>query len=802
MASQPQQLQGEVTSFADVQSQPNYQKLPSETQAQIALEYFDKRVASQSNFQKADAGTQETIKQEFRAKYNLPDIKPAHGVFTQGNQAQPVQQIGEGLQRIGQGLGAYAQSVPGQIGQAFQTEFQNSKSPTSGLEKYASTFPSAIEGVRNLLQAPADLATAAANAYTGNQQFEPAYRLPSVTDLPVVGPKIQELRDKYPVYSFLAENALPVDAGLQGLGRLRGAKKVAPIRARVKATGAPYGEFGRPIATRSQGKVLTQGQRIVSDTQKFIQEAQNYRGIDAKATAQMRARALKQAFEQLEQRGKATRVPALQGRIRQAQSKLQEQFEGQKPAKAVKLAVPDKTEKFNKLVDFVQQLRKSGRSKEADVALGQYTRDTKAKVYDEVKRREVAQKQASQEANQLAKQRAQDSKTRVVQGKNIDKALEAQRNAEQKAKINAEAVKRREANEAAKERYLEAQERVKNRQTLDKERAKQLVQEERDSQRLQRQLETEGRKLQNQKDRQAIKDRLAQERAESRNRQRELKQLRGAIEERAKVIAASEKSGRQILDVVEKAAKTPDPKAGTTNEYTASGPDEYKRMSNERKTQAKQQNRSEPATQGQKATQPEAKPASQPIEKAEVAEGFIKPGQALAPGLKTPGEIRAALKGGVAKLSSKGMKALDTIETVFDQQQKVKLVDYIADPNRKKGAPIQGDSLERSIDGLKISKNGNITAMMHTDEGIIRSYSLDSINKIEIVDKPAVEGAYVKAGTLDKMQAVLDRLKSGEAVSAQEIKDAARLNSETEFKEKTKDLHGDKINKIGKEVDC
>jgi hypothetical protein len=755
------ELQGQVSSFADVQAQPNYQNLPSETQAQIALEYFDKRVASQANFQKADPNTQETIRQEFRAKYKVPDIKPAHGAFTQGNQAAPVQmqELGQGLGNIGKALTGYVQSVPGQIGEAFKTEYKNSQTPTSQIEKYLSIGPSAIEGLRNLAQAPADLSAAAGNAYFGKQVFDPGYQLPSVNDIPVIGPKIKQIRDRYPVFSFVAENTLPVDVGLEGLGKLRGAHKAPVNLPKVRAPGATYGEFGRPVGFRSQGRVLTQGQKIGSDVEKFIQDAQNFKGIDPKATAQMRAKAYKQAFDSLQQRANATRVPALKAKIEQAQGKLQSQFEAQKPVKAQKQNIPQGTGNFNKLADFVQKLRKAGRSKEADAALGQFDRETRAKVYDEVKRRETAEKEA-----------------------------------------------RKQADQGARQRYEDAQTRVKNRQTLDKERIKQLVAEERASQKLQRELEAEGRKLQNKKDKQAIKDRLALERAESRNRNRELKQLKASIESSASEAAANEKAGKQLLGAVEQAVKKPAQKVGTANEYKAAGPDEYARMAkeraNEQQAQAKQQNRQKPATQGPEKAQPKAKPAEQPKQKTEVAEASIKPGQALAQGLKTPTEIRAAIKRGEVKLTSKGMKTLDALEAAFENGQKVKMSDYVPDPTRKKGAPIQGDSLERSIDGLKISKNGNVTAMMHTDQGIIRSYSLDSINKIEVLDKPAVEGAYVKAGTLDKMQGVLDRLKSGEAVSAQEIKEAVRVTSETEFKQKTKDLSGDKINKLGKEVDC
>lgn len=94
------QLQAEV-SFSDVQAQPNYQKLPSDVQAQIALDYFDKRVATQQGFQSAPPDAQQAIKQDFMRKYNVPDIQVAPSPAPPPKVPAPV------MMGVAPGIGAY-----------------------------------------------------------------------------------------------------------------------------------------------------------------------------------------------------------------------------------------------------------------------------------------------------------------------------------------------------------------------------------------------------------------------------------------------------------------------------------------------------------------------------------------------------------------------------------------------------------------------------------------------------------------------------------------------------------------------
>jgi hypothetical protein len=145
----------------------------------------------------------------------MPQIRPVEvkGVGDIG--------FGQGIGNVANALGQWAYNVPGQVGQAFNTEIQNTaKNPFgSAVDRYFSVTPMAVEGVRDLFQMPADLLAAGQNAFTQTNDFKPLYNLPSTRDIPGVGGWIGEQMDKYPVFNFAAGNAIPVEAGLGALGK-------------------------------------------------------------------------------------------------------------------------------------------------------------------------------------------------------------------------------------------------------------------------------------------------------------------------------------------------------------------------------------------------------------------------------------------------------------------------------------------------------------------------------------------------------------------------------------------------------
>lgn len=228
----------------------------------------------------------------------------------------------------------------------------------------------------------------------------------------------------------------------------------------------------------------------------------------------------------------------------------------QTTAKPVKEHVT-KAEKFDALVAKIHEMRKQDRHKEADLALKGYTPETKAKVYDRVKQQEAAEKKAASDQNKLDKEQAKAAKDKASAEKKQYEAdfkkLEAEEKAANahKAKLEAEAkaiqdLKRQEAIKSEQASQKDAA--AARKKQMDKLKAdiaerhnaeiEALKTEEAASQKRQRELEAHGRKLKNLKERQAIKDQLALERAESKNRQRELRQLQGDIKARASEQAA------------------------------------------------------------------------------------------------------------------------------------------------------------------------------------------------------------------------------------------------------------------------
>lgn len=248
----PAQFQTGVSTFADVQSQPNYQKLPSDVQAQIALDYFDKRVASQSGYQSAPADAQQSIKQDFIAKYNIPvpDAQPRQ-------KAQPVamQQLGQGLGNLFNAGVKTVGGIPGAIKGAAQTEASQDVAnfPKSMGERAVSIAPAVVDMFGGLLNAPADLSAAIGNAYQGKQQYDPAWHVPSVTQIPGgTGDYLADLQQKHPATWFAAQSLIPLERAASLFGQVGKSVKAAEAlkgveSAAIKLPVEAIGKTKRPV---------------------------------------------------------------------------------------------------------------------------------------------------------------------------------------------------------------------------------------------------------------------------------------------------------------------------------------------------------------------------------------------------------------------------------------------------------------------------------------------------------------------------------------------------------------------------
>lgn len=800
------QLQGQVSNtFADVQAQPNYQKLPSDIQAQIALDYFDKRVATQQGYQQAPPEAQQAILQDFRLKYNVPDIKPAHTQPIQPR--QPVQvksSIGSEFQDffnsaintgsagiadlpvanrqgIGSNIGAFTGPLIGTIGAAAlapETGGASLAIPATymGLvgagntarEQYRQTGrinnPLAVgtSGATNAalgLLGPVGKGLPLFGRVAANAALQGGAG--AAQDAAMQAAEQQNFTPQLDTQRLL-QQAL-IGGGLGGGFALKGGvRKSAPVaRPRVRGEGVMFEDFGRPVAYRQKGKLITQGQKLVRDTRQFIKQTDQFKGIDVKATAQTKTKAYKQAFDVLEQRLATTKDEASKARIRQAQKLLQERSESTKqslkPVKPEKIDLQEGTEQFNNLVEYVTQLRKAGRQKEANVAIArQYTPKTIAKIYDAVKRNEAQTKQQA----------------------NIEALKARQEQQSNKALTKVEALKR----------------------------AQELKQFKEDIQR-----------------------RVAEERAKIKQEKQQ------------------KDTANQIFGAVQEVVKRPQPKQGTSTEYVKSGPDRYSRMAqdaqpeitNQQKLQAlkakqaQQTNKTINKEQALKRAQ-ELKQLKAGIQKraneqkAQAKQQNRAEQQAQKAGQK-PTKATAGKKETVKQSSPNKLKQ---IRVGIDKNQTVRL-EYLAE---KSGETSTYRYKEVTPLKLEVNKNGVVQLRAINDEGQPRTYLLadesgskiESVQltgksaphqmvenpktgkqevqtiagqKVKLISKEGVKSSEIRAN-LEKMQDVLARIKQGEKVTPKEIMEAAKPMTEKDFLEQTKGLDDATLEHLGKEVDC
>lgn len=505
----PTSLQSGVTYQSYIQQNPTLLQEPPEIQADVALQYFNSRMEKQPGWTEEPPEIKEQAWQQFKAKYNIPEVRPAHsGGPYQRPSAPPVQSnffsdlaataINTGSAGIvdlphGQGLGANIGSIAGPLigslgaaALAPETGGASLAIPAAyaGLVGAGNTAREQYNRTGNIDNPLAVGISGLTNGVFGAlgpvaQGVARPIRMAANAAVGGGGNALQDLiQQGAEQHSWLpnvdwerTKNAALMGAGLGGGFAFKGGKRVnAPvkIRGRVRAEGAPYGDFGSSIGVRSKGKLVTRGQKIVQDARKFTQDAQSFRGIDERTTAQTKAKAFKQAFDALEERHGREKNPAIRAKIRQAQAELQKNFQREKQViRPGKRSIQAGSEDFETVTHYIHQLRKAGRGKEADVTLGQFAPETRAKIYDQVKAREAAEKKAATQAKK-------DYETEY----------------------------------------------------------RKLLAEEKASQKRQRELEAEGRKKQTQKEKQSIKDSIALERAESKLRRKELARLQHDIKAR------------------------------------------------------------------------------------------------------------------------------------------------------------------------------------------------------------------------------------------------------------------------------
>jgi len=265
---------------------------------------------------------------------------------------------------------------------------------------------------------------------------------------------------------------------------------------------------------------------IKKTTARMIKEAANHNGIDEVATANTRRAHLKRIFNELQEVHDQTDRPRVKAAIRQAQTKLAYEHRNydykallreERASQARQRKLEAEAVRLQKLADKPASILKKEEEKQAEKL--QILRD-KQTVKDNL---------ALEKAESQNRQREMRQLRADIQGRSKQNAVE-------------EKSTRKEADEAAKERMQEANTRVRQRQEYIKGHIKELRAEEKASQDRQKQIQAEIDRVQvlqnkqtatleNLRYKQAAKDRMALEKAESKNRQRELKILKAEIKD-------------------------------------------------------------------------------------------------------------------------------------------------------------------------------------------------------------------------------------------------------------------------------
>lgn len=563
-----------INSFDDVRSQAAYQALDARTQYAVAMEYFEDRAAKNPEYKKLAPEAQEASKQDFISHYQIP--MPDRQPITTGqgfqHKARPGVDYKKGgfLGDLSRGLGAvnlYAGAVvdpfvntftfglassPQEIEEDYRRQFPGIENDSGFLgqayqahqNRYANLVGGALGGFGGLKNTqgilgglgvggkalfPASILTFSGGSNTvgalkgeqtpleatGNTALD--FALSPLGGKTVFGNAIVQalaggaggagsslLQDYANNQPFDWDKAKLMAAEQAVLGAGMGAAFTPPmtkkpaLTGRVIAEGASYGDFGPSLGTynRKSKKLTTNSQAKNKLVDRIVELHQAGKTNEAGIM-------VREITRRLSAQNGAVFRDQINARLKQAKASV----------KPTKKALDPQSGEFQNVVDFIAALRKTGKAKEADVALGQFEIQTKAKIYDTVRAAE--------------------------------------------ARVKAERV---EANQAAKDRAKAASERVKQQQVEAKQRAKELSKLEAESRKQQAQLEAKAKSLKDLKARQAVSDQIAFEKAQSKERQRELNRLRGEIINRSKEITAQEKAERveanQAAKVEQKTSQT------------------------------------------------------------------------------------------------------------------------------------------------------------------------------------------------------------------------------------------------------
>lgn len=286
-----------VTLFAEVVAQEGYQAAPPEVQAQIANDFFGEKVAVQEGYLAATPEIQAQIKQDFFREYEIPNLEGGLSLEQDPienelqtmapNEAMPDVSVQQGLQNLGSsfvsGIGDFAQAAINpetyqQMGQqafdAIQTE-QQAPWTAQLLQPYAMGL-GAVQGVRDLGQGLLNLPADIANAYQGQQVYEPAVNLPNLMDVPVAGDLMQQL----PASTFTGEQLpymLPISRAAQATklpGMARAMAEGAAIGATLPSEEGLKGRFTQAAMGATAPAVLGTGGKLAGKAIKKVASAQ------------------------------------------------------------------------------------------------------------------------------------------------------------------------------------------------------------------------------------------------------------------------------------------------------------------------------------------------------------------------------------------------------------------------------------------------------------------------------------------------------------------------------------------------
>lgn len=233
-------------------------------------------------------------------------------------------------------------------------------------------------------------------------------------------------------------NQLRQSATLGAAGGSVGATLHGRVQKQITGPRIVNREAAPTVGIRRNGRILTeQAQRaeaLRSAVQRKLNEAAYRQSTSEAQTQKARIQALRKQYENLSQ---ISNNPQAEAKVRQtaesarrhileAHNKLAKDYEAKfsKPKKAAKEPLEHITdaEDLKALTGLVRQMRAEGNTKQADVAMGRFTRETKARVYDEVKRQEKLQKDKQSQAQKdnktlnTAEAKVQERTNRVLKG--------------------------------------------------------------------------------------------------------------------------------------------------------------------------------------------------------------------------------------------------------------------------------------------------------------------------------------------------------------------------------------------------